>query len=93
MIPSSQPTQRSDAELFTATRRALDLNPMVPAAVRVHVDGGIVTLTGGVRTSAERLSAESTVRPVDGVRGVVNDILVTYIPAQGFDAPDDGDDG
>ena len=88
MTPTGQTIHRSDAELFTATRRALDINPMVPAAVRVHVDAGIVTLTGSVRTPAQRLDAEGTVRGVDGVHGVVNDIFVVNIPSEGFEPPD-----
>ena len=42
-------TYRSDADIFSDARRALDARPSVPQDVRVHVDQGTVTLTGSVR--------------------------------------------
>jgi osmotically-inducible protein OsmY len=72
-------THRSDAELFAAARRALDRNPRVPAAVRVHVSDGTVLLTGSVRAVWEREAADQTVRGVDGLHGVENDIYVIDI--------------
>jgi hypothetical protein len=41
--------RRSDPDIFSAARKALDDHPSVPPEVRVHVDGGTVTLTGSVR--------------------------------------------
>lgn len=89
MTPATQTIHRSDAEVFAAARRALDCNPRVPAAVRVHVDRGFVTLTGSVRAMSERDAAEETVRGVEGVHGVANDIFVVNIPAAGFEPPDE----
>ena len=40
---------------------------------------GIVTLTGTVRTFAEKVAAERAVRRVRGVRGVVNDLDVKLL--------------
>jgi osmotically-inducible protein OsmY len=88
MKNATQVTHRPDAEIFVAVRSALDQNPAVPAAVRVHVKEGIVTLTGSVRTPADRMAAEETARGVDTVRDVVNDIFVVSIPAEGFEPPD-----
>jgi osmotically-inducible protein OsmY len=91
MNPAPQQTHRSDADVFAAARRVLDENPAIPAAVRVHVNAGIVTLTGSVRVPAERLAAEETVRRVEGVRRVVNDIFVGEVPSAGLEPPDDVD--
>jgi osmotically-inducible protein OsmY len=82
-------THRPDAEIFAAVRSALDQNPAVPAVVRVHVKEGVVTLTGSVRTPADRIEAEATARGVENVRGIVNDIFVINIPAEGFEPPED----
>jgi osmotically-inducible protein OsmY len=88
-MKTTQLTHRPDAEIFAAVRSALDHNPAVPAAVRVHVKEGIVTLTGSVRTSADRLAAEETARGVENIRGIVNDIFVVTVPAEGFEPPED----
>ena len=40
--------------------------------VQIHADNGIVTLTGTVSPRAERLLAEKTAKPVEGLRRVVN---------------------
>lgn len=82
--------RRSDVEVFSAARKALDDHPGVPQGVRVHVDRGTVTLTGSVRWSQERLEAEDIVRRVDGVRRVVNNIIAAHTAnQQGFEAPDE----
>ena len=65
-----------DAAIFAAARHALDQCPQVPGTVRVHLDHGIATLTGGVRSSRERVAAEDTVRNIPGVQGLVNKITV-----------------
>jgi hyperosmotically inducible protein len=88
MKTTTRATHRPDAEVFAAVRHALDENPAVPAAVRVHVKEGVVTLTGSVRKPADREAAEETARNVDGVRGVVNDIFVLNVSAEGFEPPE-----
>ena len=81
---------RSDADLFTDARKALDERPSVPQEVRVHVDHGTVTLTGSVRWPQERSEAEDVVRHVNGVLRVVNDIIVAHIAnPEGFEAPEE----
>ena len=77
---AADPPPWTDAEVFGAARRALDLRPGVPAAVRVHVDDGVATLTGTVRLPSERAEAEDALRQVPGVRRIVNDIAVTQVP-------------
>jgi len=89
MKTTTQLTHRTDAEVFAAARHALDQNPAVPASVRIHVESGVVMLTGSVRVPGEREEAEDTVRGVEGVQGVVNNIYVGRVPSAGFEAPDE----
>jgi len=80
---------RSDPDIFSAARKALDEHPTVPQ-VRVHVDRGTVTLTGSVRRPQERSEAEAVVRRIEGVLGIVNKITVAQVvEPEGFDAPDE----
>ena len=44
--------------------------------VQIHADNGTVTLTGNVSSRAEKLLAEKTAQSVDGVRKVVNSLVV-----------------
>ena len=82
-------TSRLDSDIFAAARKALDDDPSLAQAVRVHVDDGTVTLTGTVRRPHERLNAEAIIRQVDGVRAVVNRItLAQIVSAESFDAPE-----
>ena len=80
---------QSDAEIFSAARHALDERLDVSQSVRVHVDHGTVTLTGGVRWATERREAEDVVRHVGGVVRIVNNITVAQtVNPKGFEAPD-----
>jgi osmotically-inducible protein OsmY len=81
--------RRSDPDIFTAARKALDDDPRIPQDVRIHVERGTVTLTGAVQWSYERSDAEAVVRHVDGVQDVVNNITVAHaVNAEGFEAPE-----
>jgi osmotically-inducible protein OsmY len=80
----------TDAVVFAEARHALDGCLTVPSTVHVHVDDGIVTLTGSVQRPSERAEAENAVRPAIGNRRLINTIIVTRPPGtEGFDAPDD----
>ena len=80
----------TDAAVFAEARKALDRCPTVPSTVRVHVDDGIVTLTGSVQRPSERADAESAVRPAIGNRRLMNNIIIARAPGtEGFDAPDE----
>jgi osmotically-inducible protein OsmY len=79
---------KADAEIFAAARHALDATPAVPATVRLHVDHGVVTLTGSVRLTSEQRAAAEVVGRIPGVRRIVNDIFVAELPSvQGFERP------
>ena len=79
----------TDAEIFAAAHRALDEHPNVSPDVHVHVEHGYVTLTGNVQWPAERDEAERLVRPLPGVLGVINSIVVVHQPSKlGFEPPE-----
>lgn len=77
-IKSSWCVARSDADIAEAVRSTLTWNPFVPdEQIRSTVtDHGAVTLTGAVRTLAQRDEAERVVRGIGGVRYVVNQLAV-----------------
>lgn len=70
--------ERSDADIATAARRALEWSAQVPAnAVLATVEKGYVTLTGQVGWAYQRKAAERAVHELIGVRGVANQVHVT----------------
>ena len=74
-LPGS--SERTDADLAAAARRALEWNTLVPAdRVRITVSSGFVTLEGDVDWQYERDAAERSVRNLVGVKGVSNMIRV-----------------
>jgi osmotically-inducible protein OsmY len=74
-LPSS--AQRSDSEIALAATAALGLNSLVPAGkVQVQVENGWVTLTGEVDWGYQFASAEQSIRPLPGVRGLFNRITI-----------------
>jgi len=77
-IKASWSVTRTDAEIAEAVRSALTWNRFVPdKQIRSTVaDHGTVTLTGTVRTLAQRDEAERLVRELAGVRCVSNQITV-----------------
>lgn len=83
---------RSDRDIFADAKARLDEHLEIPQTVRLHVDAGVVTLTGSVRTAAEQFDAEHVVRGVDGVQRVVNRITVAQsVNVEGLEPPaDDG---
>ncbi len=70
--------QRTDADIASAATAALGLNTLVPRGkVKVEVEKGWVTLTGEVEWGYQLASAEQSIRPLAGVRGLFNKITVT----------------
>lgn len=58
----------------------LDWTPMVDESdIGVLVEEGVVTLTGTVRSHAEKLAAEAAVKRVKGVRAVVEKLEVRFL--------------
>lgn len=77
-IKPSWSEARNDADIAEAVRGALTWHRYVPdQQIRSTVaDHGCVTLTGTVRTLAQRDEAERVVRDIAGVRYVANQIIV-----------------
>jgi osmotically-inducible protein OsmY len=72
-------THRLDSDIFAAARKALDDDPLISQDVRVHVDGGAVTLTGTVRGPHDKSRAEAVVRQASGVHPIINHIVVAEV--------------
>jgi osmotically-inducible protein OsmY len=74
-LPTSH--QRSDSEIALAAAAALRLNSLVPEGrVQVQVENGWVTLAGEVDWGYQFASAEQSIRPLSGVRGMYNRITI-----------------
>lgn len=54
--------------------------------IGINVAAGLVTLTGRVKTYAEKLAAMRAVERVDGVRGIANEM--TVVPSKAFEHTD-----
>ena len=71
-------TTRTDSEIAKAVANALEWDCAVPRdAVKATVRDGWVTLSGVVTWQFQRMAAESALRHLFGVKGVVNSITVT----------------
>jgi osmotically-inducible protein OsmY len=69
---------RDDAMLTTAANDALAANVMVPAGVEATARNGNLTLTGMVQSASQRAAAERAVSGLLGLRGIRNEIEVTF---------------
>jgi osmotically-inducible protein OsmY len=68
---------RTDSEIAQAAAHAMHWHSLVPDdRVKVEVEDGWVRLSGEVDWAYQRASAEQSVRPLVGVRGVTNDITI-----------------
>ena len=77
---------RSDSDIANAAQTSMEWNVSIPRnQVQVTVENGWVTLTGSVSAYYQRMAAETTVRPLMGVRGLSNQILVQPSPAAAAD--------
>ena len=69
--------KQADRDLRDRVEAVLDFAPDVNATdIGVAAEDGVVTLTGFVRTYAEKTAAERVVKRAYGVRGLANDIEV-----------------
>jgi osmotically-inducible protein OsmY len=67
----------SDTTITTTVKNKLATDPDTSATkINVDTSGGVVTLSGGVQTAAEKAEAERLARSATGVRQVVNNITV-----------------
>src|SRR5512138_1811071 len=83
---STSVAERNGAAVFGQARKALDDCPTVPGTVRVHVEDGVVILTGSVQRQCQRADAERVVRPAIGERRLLNKIIVAEVPSpEGID--------
>ena len=69
--------ERSDADIVADIVSALELRSTIPITVQATVHGGHVTLSGTADWMFQRRDAEDAVRPIPGVREVVNHITIT----------------
>jgi len=75
--PHTMSTSFHDAFTTASVKLALAFKPGVRAIdIKVETDGGKVTLTGEVRSEAERELAAKVAEDVSGVKEVVDDIEV-----------------
>ena len=74
-LPSS--SERTDADIAAAVRRALEWNTLLPAdLIKVTVAKGWATLEGDVPWSYQRADAERVARRATRVRGASNLIVI-----------------
>ncbi|WP_413708996.1 BON domain-containing protein [Rhizobium sp. Rhizsp82] len=79
----------NDIQLRKNILDELEFEPSIDAAdIGVTADNGIVTLSGHVRTYAEKEAAEKVVRRVRGVRGIAAEIAVRIFGAKETDDDD-----
>jgi osmotically-inducible protein OsmY len=69
---------RDDAVLTTAANDALAANVRVPTGVEATARNGNLTLTGMMQYASERAAAERAVSGLPGLRGIRNQIEVTF---------------
>ncbi|MBC7658537.1 MAG: BON domain-containing protein [Chitinophagaceae bacterium] len=67
---------KTDEEIATAAKTALEWNFSVPEDVKVSVERGWITLRGQVEWNFERVAAKNAVSSLLGVIGVSNDMTV-----------------
>jgi osmotically-inducible protein OsmY len=83
------PAHRSDAAILSDLRLAFESalpDPHARRAVKLRVDDAQVTLSGEVDTSEQRQSAARAAASIAGVRGVINDVVITETVATAVDA-------
>ena len=68
-----------DKQLRQMVMDELDYEPSIDAAdIGVAAEGGVITLSGHVRSYAEKLAAEDAALRVHGVRGVADEIEIRF---------------
>lgn len=67
----------TDSGIAAAVETDLRMDKAVPPAIGVNTSQGIVTLTGSVNNVMSRKQARNIAESIRGVRGVINEIVVT----------------
>ena len=68
---------QTDTQLHDSVQRQLAWDPQIEASdIAVIASEGVITLTGFVHSYAAKLAAEHSVKRVQGVRGIANEIQV-----------------
>lgn len=74
----------NDLSLRQSIMDELEFQPEIDAAnIGVTVDNGVVTLTGHVKSYAQKISAERAVKSIKGVRAVAEEIQVRPMKSAG----------
>ena len=71
-LPSS--AARTDADIALAVTNQLTWNSLIPDTIKVKVCNGSITLEGTVEWHYQRVEAERAVRPLLGVKHVLNQL-------------------
>jgi osmotically-inducible protein OsmY len=70
---------RSDSIIKTDIQNALDFEPGLKSQnIIIHVENGIVTLSGSVENYYEKSLAEKIVKNIQGVKGVIEEIRIKF---------------
>ena len=86
-VDLSYMTMRTDEDIARTAANHLQWNYLVPDTVKVQVTDGFVTLSGNVEWQYQSDEAERAVRPLLGIKGVLNAIeLRPMISANGVKA-------
>ncbi len=75
-VELSPAATRTDEDIARAVVERLDWTFSLPDTIKVQVTNGMVTLKGTVEWQFQKEEAESVVRPLTGVKGVLNEIAV-----------------
>lgn len=68
---------QTDTQLHDSVQRQLEWDPQIESGdIAVIASEGVITLTGFVHSYAAKLAAERSVKRVQGVRGIANEIQV-----------------
>lgn len=77
LLETRHPRERSDQEILEDVFRALNSNIALQAdRIKVTVANSKVTLEGTVNTPFQKLMAESAVKRIHGISGVLNNLFV-----------------
>ncbi|MEP7271655.1 MAG: BON domain-containing protein [Acidobacteriota bacterium] len=79
--PSPLSTPQDDAAVLAGVKAAVtNYNPTGFSAYSLEVKDGIVTVGGNAETQPEKDGVENVIRPVPGVKAIVNNLLVRLTP-------------